>query len=478
MLQDNATAELIRALHITPVRREGVVVREQAAPIRMRGLAAALDQEEFGLQTIAELKRLLRTDPAFMLATAPALFGPSPTVAQAKALLDDGEMALRRPELTLQVVAANREAASFELPPEHQFEGYDTTEIPILPELTKFEELADAAAWALTAIAAWAFRLSHDKATFVSHTSSSTSFVYPLAASASEVTVALFSDWGTGYYHSQYIAKHIGRMSPGQAIHLGDVYYTGRQSEFDESFIPILEKYVTSSIPLYTLNANHEMDTHGLAYFAYLERRRQPSSGAASIHAQEGSYFCLTSDHYQVIGIDTAFEKNGRLRNGEQKNWLQARLTEGKSADKINILLSQNEPFEKKAQKLLTEDLHTLVDNKMIDLWLWGDQHYCALYPPSASTPFGGSCIGHGGYPFRVKDEADFAAHVVQPLFAELETRFPIDLDVRTGLGNNGFCMLTLSPGALEIRYLDWRSRERFRIALPVEGGRLRWPGQ
>jgi hypothetical protein len=137
-------------------------------------------------------------------------------------------------------------------------------------------------------------------------------------------------------------------------------------------------------VPLYTLNANHEMDTHGLAYFAYLERRRQPSAGGASIHLQEGSYFCLTSDRYQVIFIDTAFEKNGRLRNGEQKNWLQARLAEGKSANNINILLSQNEPYEMKAQKLLTDDLATLVanKNKMIDLWFWGDQHYCALNLP------------------------------------------------------------------------------------------------
>ena len=478
MPQDNATAELLRTLHITPLHQEGPVSGAHPAAPRMARLAAALDREEFGLQTIAELKRLLRTDPALMLTAAPALLGSSPTVAQAQALLDDGEMALRRPELTLQVVAANREGAPFELPPEHRFEGYDTAEIPIRPELTMFEEFADAGAWVLTAIAAWAFRLTHDKAAFVSHASSSTSFVYPLAASGSEVLVALFSDWGIGYYHSQYIAKHIGRMAPGQAIHLGDVSYTGKQAEFDERFIPILEKYVTSAIPLYTLNANHEMDTRGLAYFAYLHQRRASSSGGPSIHPQEGSYFCLTSDHYQVIGLDTAFEKNGRLRNGEQKNWLQARLTEGKSAGKINILLSQNEPFEKKAQKLLTEDLQTLVDNRMIDLWFWGDQHYCALYPPGASTPFGGSCIGHGGYPFRVKDEADFASHVVQPLFAELETRFPIDLDVRTGLGNNGFCMLKLSLGTLEIRYLDWRNRERFRIALPVEGGRLRWPGQ
>jgi hypothetical protein len=89
--------------------------------------------------------------------------------------------------------------------------------------MTEYEELADAAAWALTASAGWAFRLTHDKAKFVSHTTPSTNFVYPLPASGNSVTVALFSDRGTGYYHSQHIAKHIRRIAPGQAIHLGDV---------------------------------------------------------------------------------------------------------------------------------------------------------------------------------------------------------------------------------------------------------------
>lgn len=464
MPQDNATAELLRVLGIQRKR-----ALDQTASFR----TPALEQEEFGLQAIAEMKRLLSIDPARMLATAPALMGRSPTAAQGNVLLDEAEQALLHPERALHVVRANGESDSFELPPEHQFVGYDTSEIPILPDLRKFEELADSGAWAVTAIAAWWFRLTHDKAPFISHTSSQTSFAYPLMASGNETKVALFSDWGTGYYHSKYIAKHIAREAPGQAIHLGDVYYTGTQSEFDERFIPILEKHITNKIPLYTLNANHEMDTHGLAYFAYLQKRRQSSS----IHRQEGSYFCLTSEHYQIIGIDTAFERNGRLRKGDQKNWLQARLSEGKSAKKVNILLSQSEPFEKEARELLTKDLQSMVANKLIDLWFWGDQHYCALYPPGPSTPFGGSCIGHGGYPYRIKDADDFAGHLVRPLFMELEPRFPIDLHVRPGMGNNGFCMLTLTPGSLAIRYLDWRTRERYPIKLPVEDGRLHWPG-
>src|SRR5690606_18678537 len=154
MAQDATIGELLDALDIAPTiggRAAGARARAGEAP----GRAGA----EFGLHIVADLKRLLRTNPSLMMSTAPALLGQRPTVAQAAALLDDGEMALNRADVTLRQVRANREGASFELPPEHQFEGYDTTEIPIQPGLTRFEDLVDAPASALTAIEAWAFRL-------------------------------------------------------------------------------------------------------------------------------------------------------------------------------------------------------------------------------------------------------------------------------------------------------------------------------
>ena len=230
--------------------------------------------------------------------------------------------------------------------------------------------------------------------------------MYPLVTRSGEATVAMCSDWGTGYYHSRYIAKHIGRIAPGQAIHLGDVYYIGGGDEFEERFTPILEKYITPRIPLFALNANHEMDSHGISYFKFLEQKRQAGGAGGRVpQPQEGSYFTLVSDHYQVIGIDTAFFKNGRYRDPTLVNWLSRNLAEGKSQKKVNILLSQNEPFLERTTKLLDQDLKSMVDQRLIDLWFWGDEHYCALYPPGATTPFGGSCIGHGGYPYDLLDQ-------------------------------------------------------------------------
>ena len=470
MANTQAVDDLLNALGL---RQLGTQIRTVGIPT-----AEAMPMAGFGPGTIAELKDLLRRDPDRLMATAPALLGPSPTLADLARLLDAAEASLQMPDLSLAQFQANRTDEAFELPPAHQFEGYDTTEIPIFPKQRKFETQADAAAWALTATAALAYRLVHVKPDFPSHTTSSTGFVYPLVTQGGEATIALFSDWGTGYYHAQYVAKHIGRLAPGQAIHLGDVYYIGGSDEFADRFSPILERYITPRIPLFAMNANHEMDTHGIAYFQFLEEKRRAGGADGRVpQPQEGSYFALVSDHYQVIGIDTAFFKGGRYRDQTLVTWLQRNLAEGKSKKKVNILLSQNEPYLERPTKLLDTDLKSMVDQRLIDFWSWGDEHYCALYPPGPATPFGGSCIGHGGYPYDLLDREDFNRHLVKPLFAELEPRFPRELNLRPGVGNNGFCLLRLAAASLEIAYLDWRAQTRFSLTLPMAQGQLQWPG-
>ena len=125
---------------------------------------------------------------------------------------------------------------------------------------------------------------------------SASDFRYPLRTVGDKATVALFSDWGSGYYYSRYIAKHIAALDAGQAIHLGDVYYTGTQEEFRERFEPSLDKYLLRRMPFFAMNANHEMDTHGIAYFAHLRRKRaQGGQNGYVPQPQEGSYFCLAN---------------------------------------------------------------------------------------------------------------------------------------------------------------------------------------
>ncbi len=414
---------------------------------------------------------------------AKEILGPTATEGELLDILERAERLLEEPDATLSSLRATRgEGRTFELPPSERFDGYDPA-IKIEPDLHVFETFGDAPAWAVQAALAVFERQFVAKPAFIRHTSQD-SFVYDLGNDArGKTTVALFSDWGTGYYHSQYIARHIARLRPAQAIHLGDVYYAGRNREFTDYFTPHLDP-VLKLMPFYALNANHEMMARGKPYFNYLDvkhaKGKQPGNVA---QPQRGSYFCLQNDGYQLIGLDTAYFKNGRLVDPGLLAWLEARLNEGTDSGKVNILLSQNEPYGPSSGPLhshpaskreLLDDIGALKDQ--VGLWLWGDEHFSALYlPVTGVAPFIGSCIGHGGYPFdHISDPKKVDSGIGAAIrWFENEPRLPAHLNVHKDRGNNGFCMLTLDPDHIKLEYIDWRARSRHTADIDVAAGSL-----
>ena len=226
------------------------------------------------------------------LVAAPSVLGSTPSVARAAALLDDAAGVLRAPAETLAAVLAaeGAEEHHVNLPIPFRFPGYDARgrTIRIDPSRRQFETRADWAAWVVTAVTAWGVRLATPKPPLPRHDRSPDGFRYPLRTRESDgaAVVALFSDWGTGYYHARYIAKHVGTaVGAGQAIHLGDIYYTGAAVEFSRCFDRAFDRWVLRHMPFYTMNANHEMDSHGIPYFAFLKHKRRRGR-AGTIHAQ------------------------------------------------------------------------------------------------------------------------------------------------------------------------------------------------
>ncbi|HEX8407500.1 MAG TPA: hypothetical protein VF883_01455, partial [Thermoanaerobaculia bacterium] len=232
--------------------------------------------EELTVETIRELRSQLYAKPQETLLDAPAFLGSDPTMADAERLLDQAEAALREPEKTaIALESTSNEFEERDLPPTHRFEGYDPQQIPITPFARKFETIADAPAWGLTAARAWIWRRTHAKPPFPRH-SDARPFVYPLTQRNGRLTVALFSDAANGYYHARYIMKHVAAVEASAAIHLGDVYYTGREFEVSR-YLEAPLKDVIATTPFFAMNANHEMDSHGIPYFDFLRRKREQS---------------------------------------------------------------------------------------------------------------------------------------------------------------------------------------------------------
>ncbi|NOT58965.1 MAG: metallophosphoesterase [Acidobacteria bacterium] len=424
--------------------------------------AAGLDQ----------LEAMLDRHPRKTLTRMRALVDAELTEAQLRVAIARARQALAAPReavAAIQADAAFFAAAVPALPPDFIFDGMDLNELPINPADRKFEndDLAGMFGWVfgagpfvLTQPRRETFRF-HNEPRFPSR------FIYELAdpTPAAPLEIALFSDFGVGRYYSKYIAKQLRTRRFPYAIHLGDVYYAGRRSEFAEYFEALLDPLLADT-SLFALNSNHEMYSGGVPYFDYLSKRAvlQPVR-----QKQEGSYFCLRSQRFQIVGIDTAFFGQGRYREPALLEWLQEVLRFGRETGRVNVLLSADHPYrygERGLTKLLNRDLKSLVlDERLADLWFWGNTHYCALFNHSAELPFVGSCIGHAGYPYDTIKPGKSAPAPL--LFLETQARFPAATNLRQDRGNNGYCVLQLNAdGSLGLKYWDWMSHPRFAAKL------------
>jgi hypothetical protein len=427
-----------------------------------------------------QLERDLRNEPTATLERVRHVFDSDLTaaeladlIAQIRASMGDADAALTYLDLSIQAGLGNTK-----LPASFSFQGMNKDLIPIDPENTRFETKRDALGWAYNTGYYWLRSKVHQpKATFRWAEDHASLFIYPMAKEAEKTRVGLFSDFGTGIYHSRYIGKHLAEWDPAphHIFHLGDVYYAGKQSEFDERFVPVLKPMLARS-ELFVMNANHEMFSGGTPYFKYIDDKHAVADGVRQ--RQEGSYFCLESDRFQIIGIDTAYHATGRWKEPKLLYWLQQVLEAGKRLNRTNILLSGDEPYDlgnPKSSALLREDLGAFADRGLIDLWFWGNVHYCALYERGPGARFIGSCIGHGGYPYG---RMDFSAkdNTFAPVrWHETEARFPSETGVRQDRGNNGFVMMELdhATGTVALEYIDWMRRSRHRASLGPKGGVL-----
>ena len=434
------------------------------------------DEPPIDLAQLGQLEERLRTDPEETLAHFRGVMDSELSINELENAFEDARLMLESPRAAAQALEALQSVESLgpSLPPDFSFPGMDLDEIPIKPGSRKFEPWGDLLRWAL--FGGGSLLAGASRAPFPNHSEHSSRFEYQLKDEPSAehpLEIAMFSDFGTGLYHSRYIAKQFREKRFPYAIHCGDVYYAGRKSEFqnymNKPLSPILD-----STGLFLLNSNHEMYAGGKWYFRFLEdiRRRHPEK-----QRQEGSYFALQLDKFQIIGIDTAYHDDGRFRDARLRQWLEERLVEGRQAGQSNILLSANHPYEYNERgltDLLKKDLRDLSNRSLIDLWFWGNTHYCALFDHGNRSPFIGCCIGHGGFPYKRRRAGRRSPAPVR--FLETAPRFPASTGLRQGRGNNGYCVMSLkADGSIGLRYVDWMSHDRGAATLSREDatGRL-----
>lgn len=233
---------------------------------------------------------------------------------------------------------------------------------------------------------------------------------HPLGTKPAEITLAsrarlvLLADWGTGTPRAQGIAK-LARARIEQVpeierhvIHLGDVYYCGMPDEYRTRFLNDWPGGLGEGVSSWNLNGNHDMYSGGNGYFETISK--------APFAQQRGtSFFRLSNEHWQFIGLDTAYLDND-LHPAQlpfAKSWVLGDAgAAATAASQRTVLLSHHQLGSALAQRSvgpgIREKTEELRGSGRIHAWFWGHEHRAFVYEPylNIACPV---CLGNGGVP-------------------------------------------------------------------------------
>lgn len=273
-----------------------------------------------------------------------------------------------------------------------------------------------------------------------------------------DARLIMVGDWGTGLPRAKAVAKQMrveidkGKTSglEQHVIHLGDVYYSGWETEYRNQFLakdcwPVRESEA-DTITSWSLNGNHDMYSGGHAYFDVLLADKRFKK------QERSSFFQLSNDHWDILGLDTAWDDEDL--KAPQSDWVMSKIN---GSTKNIMVLSHHQLFsvyESGCQKIAGK-LQRALRTDHIRAWFWGHEHRCIIYDPSQNVPFA-RCIGHGGVPV-------YQYHTDPcPAPGQWEFRDYI----KRGLEHwalFGFAVIDLSGPHASVRYIDENGNENHR---------------
>ncbi len=310
-------------------------------------------------------------------------------------------------------------------------------------------EESDVLGWTFSFAFAEAIKLARGRAAFPPQPAESVSI-------SSRARLVLVGDWASGIPRAGLVAKamrqqvELGLQDGRQChvIHLGDVYYAGRDFEYATNFAPtwpVFESEATT-VGSWCVNANHDMFTGGHGFFKYLRTDGR-------FHGQRGaSYFCLENADWQIFGLDTAYESEGFKGDAgglqdPQCDWILRRRQA--APYKRTIFLSHHQLFsayENESPLLKRKLAPVFALGKPINAWFWGHEHRGSVYHPTDTVRYP-VVLGHGGVPV-------YATKRERPK----TVRFELREDFRHGLesfSRFGFAVVDLDGAQAEVRYVN-----------------------
>nr|WP_200991915.1 metallophosphoesterase [Rhizobium rhizogenes]QCL10614.1 calcineurin-like phosphoesterase family protein [Rhizobium rhizogenes] len=229
----------------------------------------------------------------------------------------------------------------------------------------------------------------------------------PSVDMADRCRMIVVGDWGSGIPRAQHVGltmrRHVNEaLASGlecHVVHLGDVYYSGFEYEYRERFLPFWPVDVTQSdrVCSWCLNGNHDMYSGGYGYFDCL------LADPRFARQNQSSFFRLANSHWQVLGLDTAWDDDG-LKD-PQAAWVREHVGSGQ---RKTVLMSHHQLFSVRENspdvgKVLRKKLAHVLEADKIDMAVWGHEHRMMTYEPYEHVRFP-RLIGHGGVPVWADD--------------------------------------------------------------------------
>jgi len=298
------------------------------------------------------------------------------------------------------------------------------------------------------------------------------------------IVIALLADWASDTAESRQIAAMAGIQD--YSIHLGDTYYVGNSNEMAENFDTDQDgTWPYGKLGSFAIPGNHEMYSGGTSYFTELlpYMGLYTSGQEAPEQVQQAGFFCLENENWRIIALDTGYNSlTGMLGitpnialelRPEQQDWLTNVVCP--NGDKRGIiLLSHHQCWSAFEQEFPNPAgfISSLFSPARDILWLWGHEHWFAIYGP-LQLPNGANvfarCIGNSGMPVELNDtngnvHAPKSGYNTDPANRNLvlyDKRLRTMVDGDVPLGHNGYALLTLNGPDAWISYYDDTSSTR-----------------
>lgn len=283
---------------------------------------------------------------------------------------------------------------------------------------------------------------------------------------ADDARLVVVGDWGTGLPRAIDVAAHMRQaidaaLADGRqvhVIHLGDVYYSGFESEDKRRFLdpwPVTPAQAGQGVTSWSLNGNHDMYSGGFGYFGTLlgdsrfRAQRSPDGKATS-------FFRLRSPSWDFIGLDTAWDTDV-TSNGETavlqdpQGKYVADVAAGSERKLVLFSHHQLVSFYDQGDlgPTLPGKLAPVLDGNRVTAWWWGHEHRAITYGAKSGVRFP-RCLGNGGVPVK-PDHAPPANS--DPAVTWHSTRTIREHGQRWN--RFGFAVLDLHPDHIDAAYID-----------------------